>query len=584
MTYSPQISAGGRLFSVTAGDTCIDVAIRLCVQEPALQVFHVVCLFAGRSCPVTLGWTEEMLGIHSTLVHTTRRSRQVQQWYAPTRVAASFHKGAPLLSVVHMGCENFATVALSDAVWDTELTYAVDDFAQQEQVAFSAAIACQPRAIDRYETYLRIDRRPLPVTQTVADTGAWWRSFYPPLRPTPPHALMPTYSSWYNFHQHPSAQALLQELPLAAELGFRTLIIDDGWQYDGNGTGDYFDCGNWQPSPEKFPDLAGFVQEAHRQGIAVMLWFPMPFVGRNTQAYQEFSDRLLEDSDAFRAGILDPRYPSVRQYLIDLYSRYLAQYDLDGLKLDFIDSFKTTEATPPATGEMDELFVEAAVERLLQELDAALHALKDSVLIEYRQNYIGPAIVRYGNMLRVGDCPFDLVNNRTAVADLRMLGYDAAIHADMLYWHRRESVENCGLQLLHILFSVPQISILLQDAPLPQREAIGAFLRYWTDNRQTLLQGQLSGSHCEAFYDALRATLGDRSIEVRFVGALCSYTGGTADFHNATEHPFLVVDNASSLPKAYTVYDCLGKPLARGTLSPGCTKVAVPTAGRLCLS
>ena len=38
--------------------------------------------------------------------------------------------------------------------------------------------------------------------------------------------------------------------------------------------------------------------------------------------------------------VLDPRFPEVRQYLIDLYRSFITDYDMDGFKLDFIDSFQ----------------------------------------------------------------------------------------------------------------------------------------------------------------------------------------------------------------------------------------------------
>ena len=57
----------------------------------------------------------------------------------------------------------------------------------------------------------------------------------------------------------------------------KTVIIDDGWQYDGNGTGDYFDCGPWEVSREKFANFKEFVNKVHELDMKVAVWFPVPF-------------------------------------------------------------------------------------------------------------------------------------------------------------------------------------------------------------------------------------------------------------------------------------------------------------------
>lgn len=56
---------------------------------------------------------------------------------------------------------------------------------------------------------------------------------------------------------------------------------------------------------------------------------------------------------------------------------------------------------------MDTISVYDAIDRLMKDALAALRKLKPDILIEFRQNYIGPLMRTYGNMLRSTDCPND---------------------------------------------------------------------------------------------------------------------------------------------------------------------------------
>ena len=53
-------------------------------------------------------------------------------------------------------------------------------------------------------------------------------------------------------------------------------------------------------------------------------------------------------------------------------------------------------------------------------------------MIEFRQSYIGPAIRKYGNIFRAGDCPADILSNRIHTIDLRLTSGSTAVHSDML--------------------------------------------------------------------------------------------------------------------------------------------------------
>ena len=62
-----------------------------------------------------------------------------------------------------------------------------------------------------------------------------------------------------------------------------------------------------------------------------------------------------------------------------------------------------------------------AIDVLMTDVTETLRAINSEVLIEFRQPYVGPAIRKYGNMLRVADCPNDAICNRQDIVNLILL-------------------------------------------------------------------------------------------------------------------------------------------------------------------
>ena len=335
--------------------------------------------------------------------------------------------------------------------------------------------------ITEYQTIIRLDFRQLPYDQSVADSVRWWETacgYTPAL--SPERARMPMDSLWYSFHQELSAEEILEECALSRAMGMRTVIIDDGWQTADNSRG-YDYCGDWQLCRAKIPDMQALVHRLHEMDMAVMLWYSVPFMGERSQNYHKFRDKMLHE------GVLDPRYKEVREFLTDTYKRAVADWDLDGLKLDFIDAFTLGEEALKPDARRDYLSLEEAVDTLMQEVKRELTAIRPDILIEFRQAYVGPAIRQYGNMLRVSDCPADALRNRQDILNLRLTSGRTAVHSDMLMWNRGESPEAAAIQVLSCLFGVPQISVRLADL----EDGIAEMLRFWLDfmrQHRTLLQ------------------------------------------------------------------------------------------------
>ena len=297
------------MFQLTATENFRTALSERTVSDGILQIRLTADSTAGAQ-PMTmeLKWQVPCIGVHGIWTPLSFRDSAIPaDWCGPHSFNCTH--SAPVLTALDYADNNRMTIACADAKNAVSIKCGVIEETGDLDCRVIIRI---PSAITHYETDIRIDTRDIKFYKSVDDIAAWWETFYPRTLPVDPVCELPLYSSWYNFHHQPNAEQLEQELALAAALGFKAAIIDDGWQYEGNGTSDYRDCGNWAVAPGKFPDFAAFVRKAHDLGIKVMLWFPVPFIGENTEAYKTFRDCFLYYDTGSRAGVLDPRRPAGR--------------------------------------------------------------------------------------------------------------------------------------------------------------------------------------------------------------------------------------------------------------------------------
>lgn len=434
-----------------------------------------------------------------------------------------------------------------------------------------------------YNATARFDFRNIKYYESIYDTVYWWenecgyQSAF-----VPKNAKLPMDSLWYSFHQNLDYTKIIEECRNSKELGLETVIIDDGWQTDDNNRG-YAYCGDWEVSKRKMGDMKKLVEEIHKIGMKVMLWYSVPFMGIYSKKFSEFKTMLLDESgDKETFFSLDPRYKKVRDYLSNLYENAIKEWDLDGLKLDFIDSFVLKGKSLENDNNRDYESLEDAIHALLSETKEKLTRLKSDVLIEFRQSYVGPSIRKYGNMLRVGDCPGDVLTNRSQAINLRFTSGKTAVHSDMIMWNKRDTVENAAEQFINIIYTVPQISMLINELPQDHKKMLKFYLDFWIENRKVLLNGKLTAENPEIDYSSARATLNGTEIITPYTNSLVEIFEDKSIIINATTKEFLVVKGAEGCNAK--VVNCLGEIITEFTLKNTLEEIKVPRAGLIYLN
>ena len=406
---------------------------------------------------------------------------------------SSLYSQAPVLAYFSDSNENRGVIACSEALRRVNFRMGVHE--PSATSCYWAELFSEPEApLGSYKVSFRLDFRPIFYADAIRGAFAWFGTM-PAYRPAavPAAAFDPLYSFWYSYHQGVNTANVEKECAAAVPYGMKTAIIDDGWQTDDN-SGRYAYCGDWEVSTNRFADFPGHIKKVQEMGMKYMIWYSVPYVGFKSKNFAKFKGKYLYEDHGMLAAVLDPRFPEVREFLIGKYEQAVRDWGVDGLKLDFIDSFGFRGADPAVKEDYagrDIKSLPEAIDRLMTDVNKRLAAIKPGVLIEFRQSYIGPAILKYGNMLRAADCPMDVLSNRIRTLDLRLSCGPAAVHSDMLMWNMDESPEAASKQFWNILFSVPQISVRLEEISAAHRAKLREMLDFWLAHRETIMKGEL---------------------------------------------------------------------------------------------
>ncbi|WP_418872652.1 glycoside hydrolase family 36 protein [Waltera sp.] len=494
------------------------------------------------------------------------------------RRTTSLSVSAPVYCLYDQRGNNCITIALSEAVRETEWKIGVHE--EDGRFLFQCKIHM---GRGRSEVKLYINEGKTVYSRVLGKVQTWWKDgcgIVPAI--VPEAAKMPFYSTWYSYHQNMEEKQLERECELAAQMGFKGIIVDDGWQTDDNHRG-YAFCGDWKPSETKFPHMREHVAYVHFLGMKYMLWVSIPFIGKNSGIWKKFSDKLLEYQEEMNAGVADIRYKEVREYLMEQYVDLVKNYDLDGLKMDFIDEFHEGAATPEYNENMDFRDVQDALEHMMVQLYEKLRELKPDILIEFRQKYVGPYIRKFGNILRVDDCPMSQLSNRVGLVDLRILSGDTAVHSDMVMWNKAEEPEGVAIALQHCFFGSLQLSVRLEECRQEVLEVIRYYMELAQEWFEARLEGELAAEHPEHLYPVVYGEKENRAV----VGVyeedqvICVKENWTeALILNANKGNSLYLDLMQTSGKKAVIRDCKGavvKTLKK--LQEGLIKIEIPAGG-----
>ena len=390
------------------------------------------------------------------------------------------HKDFPFIAFFNQGHVNRLSIGVTGTEEVVLLSAEQDQSTCTYRIAFEIVLGGKAQALR-----VAADRTDGPWTESLA----WYRAQARP-QGAPQYsaaAWEPVFCTWYACHAAVHQDWTEANARIAADLGFKTLIVDDGWCTNEDKAVSpatlldwYAEIGEWEAAPRKFPDFPGHVRRVKELGLRYLLWVAPLMIGVRTATFARHGDACFpEETEGYR--IADPAREALCDAILGKMAALLRDNGLDGLKVDFLDA--APACVERARGE--------AMARFMARLKDAVFAAAPDGLIEYRQKYATPATLDWATQFRAGDVPFDFIENLHEIAQVRLcVGDGAPVHADPAFWHPDETAENIARHMICAIAGVPMLSVDLTKTPQATLDLIKRWTAFYSDHTDTFRSGR----------------------------------------------------------------------------------------------
>lgn len=327
----------------------------------------------------------------------------------------------------------------------------------------------------------------------------------------PKEAYLPVYCSWYAFHADLNQEKIEKQIKIANALGFKTIIIDDGWCFDEKKRVSpetienwYENIGDWEISKSKFPNFKQHIEKVKKFfGMKYMLWIAPFLIGEKSKIYKENKIKFVSSEKHEGYRLIDPEDIKNIKTIFENILKIFKEYKLDGLKIDFIDIIKPSLEKPKGR------IIYEIVKNFIEELKE----INSSCLIEFRQKYATPINLNLATQFRASDVPFDFLGNLNRIAHIRLcLGDKVPVHSDPVFWRFEESPLNVAKHMIVSLTGVPMISMDLNKLSQKHRKIIRTYINFYLKNLEIFKNGKWQINYGTGFIKSISVCYGSKMI------------------------------------------------------------------------
>jgi alpha-galactosidase len=380
----------------------------------------------------------------------------------------------PCIAWFNMAERNSFFFGAAALEWDCRIESKINQERGVYEVKFTAATGSG--VLKSFDVTL--DRRDVPWTQTVGE----WRNSLPYARGSYPAAAWePAFCSWYAVHAAIDAQWVERTAAIAAELGFGTFILDDGWSYDEAKRVSpetiktwYRDVGAWDAfSSVKFPDFRRHRERMRELGLNYVVWVAPYFLGTRSAAFRRWGYDNMPDAKVVEGNVLtDIENKAMMESVTEQLVRLMRDSGVDGLKIDFLDYVRPSVDTPHGVRTLE----------YVRDLMKRLREVKPDGVFEFRQGYATPMTASLATQFRAGDVPFEWQANLLRIAQIRLtMGDGVPIHSDPIYWADSETDDNIARHFMAAMAGVPMLSMDLEKMSPERRASVRRWMRLYRE-------------------------------------------------------------------------------------------------------
>ena len=223
-------------------------------------------------------------------------------------------------------------------------------------------------------------------------------------------SYQPEWCTW-GYRQSFTLDDILRKTDTFHNLGMKSVILDDGWSVN---------HGDWVPDPKKFPkgdeDYKKLVNTLHENRLKVWIWWLPGYVDSTTAIAKVHRDWLIQNQDGsiHEAYGLCPAYEPVQEHYRDLVRKFVVEYKLDGLKLDFGEINSAAPCYNPAHNHKDPYESFYSTPLLFKNIFETAKKYNPEMLIEYCSCSIPPNIFHlpYMNLAVTSDPNISQITRR----------------------------------------------------------------------------------------------------------------------------------------------------------------------------
>lgn len=269
--------------------------------------------------------------------------------------------------------------------------------------------------------------------------------------------LYPMWCSWVDWDSKDiTTEMILDNVKRGMEIEIKNYIVDDGWY--GNGLDSQYsvdmDIGDWEPDINKIPDMNELVRKSHQIGANIFIWCAPHAVALKSKAYNKNNNLLIADFNG-KPIINAPQYYSycfqnadAREEMANICFSLIEKWGFDGIKLDLFNWVPNEKCeNPNHTHDVNSMI--EGLEKTFDLIYEKIHKIKPNFMIELKQNYGTLMNMKYGNIMRAGDSPFDIQTN--FLRTLHIQGYTPHALNDYQTFCETDSEEKVACIIIKML-------------------------------------------------------------------------------------------------------------------------------------
>ncbi|MFC1693350.1 alpha-galactosidase [Candidatus Latescibacterota bacterium] len=409
------------------------------------------------------------------------------------RIPAGGHDGSLLTEIQNRFGRNRGLMAFKDQTGDGSLRFAVDYGGKDFHMTINRFAEDRSFTVDAFNETVYIDLEDIHWNKAVSNFVEWYDRELGLTYDTPEFCYSPAFNSWYPLKGNQNQDDILRFARKCRELGITTFEIDSGW---------FINTGDWELNTKKIPDMKSLVRDIRIMGLKVIIWY-RPFDWGRSKEYEKY--RVVENGKP--SGNLCVRCREVRERAGSIAGELMEKYDLDGLKIDFLDASTVKMINCEADHEHSLDFVADGSREAMRIMAESIRKVKPDAIIEYRLNYSNIANRQFASIYRGQDAPSDPDHIRRHLTLLRSWCIGVAPHADYAYWTPEVSNEDVSrFMAILSLYGVPTLSVDFDGLPKDHFAITKAWLDFYNENIDRLIHGDFDPLSNDFHYSVARVS------------------------------------------------------------------------------